>query len=90
MTVIRTSPLRSKLLEKDYFVDKIDSIQLILDSLNSDEKQSLVAELDPENLKDKLKQFSFLNKSRYRKRYGSKDLNYGGYIAVHSLLNEDN
>ncbi|MCO4781228.1 MAG: hypothetical protein KC646_02815 [Candidatus Cloacimonetes bacterium] len=90
MTVIRNSPLRSKLLEKDYFVDKINSIQLIIDSLDGHEKKSLVAELDPENLREKLQQLSFLAKSKYRKRVGSKDLNYGGYIAVHSLLNEEN
>lgn len=89
MTVIRTSPLRSKLLKKAYFVDKVNSIQSIVDSLNGDEKKSLISDLDSENLREKLKQFSFLNKNRYRKKYGSKDLNYGGYIAVHSLLKED-
>ncbi|PCJ18689.1 MAG: hypothetical protein COB02_09645 [Candidatus Cloacimonadota bacterium] len=87
MSKIRKSPLRSKLAKKHNFVDKIESIQLILDSLNGSDKKSLINELNSENLKEKLQQFPFLRQESYSKKSSSKDLNYSGYIAVHALLN---
>ncbi|MCJ8344252.1 hypothetical protein MJH12_01840 [bacterium] len=90
MKKIRKSPVRSKLAKQDKFIDKMKAMQFILDSLNGDDRKSLVTELDPENLKEKLQQFPFLKRDFYSKRYGAKDLNYSGYIAVHSLLNENN